>query len=283
MEFPFRIPISDWADTFVNWLMANFSHFFDSIKIVIEFILIRIDWFFQWVPWPVVILALTIIGWLVAGARIGIMTAVSLLMLGALDLWALGMSTMALVATSVFISVLFGLPFGILSAKHKHFDMVLKPILDGMQTIPSFVYLIPAIMFFGIGNVPGVLATVIFAIPPMVRLTSLGIQQVDQEVVEAGHAFGCTPFQLLVKIQLPLAVPSIMTGVNQTVMMSLSMVVVAAMIGAGGLGGKILYSIQRINLGLGLEAGLGILLIAIVLDRILQGITRKQQKALLKE
>ena len=283
MEFPFRIPIGEWADTLVNWLTANFSHFFDSIKVVVEFILVRIDWFFQWVPWPLLILALTIIGWLVSGYKVGILTAVSLLLLGSLDLWDVGMSTLALVATAVFISVLFGLPLGIFSAKNKRFDMVLKPILDGMQTIPSFVYLIPAIMFFGIGNVPGILATVIFAIPPMVRLTSLGIQQVDQEVVEAGHAFGCTPFQLLTKIQLPLAVPSIMTGVNQTVMMSLSMVVVAAMIGAGGLGGKILYSIQRINLGIGLEAGLGILLIAIVLDRILQGITRKQQKALLKD
>lgn len=283
MEFPFRIPIGEWADTIVNWMTANFSNFFDSIRVVVEFILVKIDWFFQWVPWPVLILALTIIGWLVAGRKVGILTAVSLLMLGALDLWSVGMSTLALVATAVFISVLFGLPLGIFAAKNKPFDMVLKPILDGMQTIPSFVYLIPAIMFFGIGNVPGILATVIFAIPPMVRLTSLGIQQVDQEVVEAGHAFGCTPFQLLTKIQLPLAVPSIMTGVNQTVMMSLSMVVVAAMIGAGGLGGKILYSIQRINLGVGIEAGLGILLIAIVLDRILQGVTRKQQKALLKE
>ena len=283
MEFPFRIPIGEWADALVNWMTANFSHFFDSIKVVVEFILVKIDWFFQWVPWPVLILALTIIGWLVSGRKVGILTAVSLLLLGSLDLWDVGMSTLALVATSVFISVMFGLPLGIFSAKNKRFDMVLKPILDGMQTIPSFVYLIPAIMFFGIGNVPGILATVIFAIPPMVRLTSLGIQQVDKEVVEAGHAFGCTPLQLLTKIQLPLAVPSIMTGVNQTVMMSLSMVVVAAMIGAGGLGGKILYSIQRINLGVGLEAGLGILLIAIVLDRILQGITRKQQKALLKE
>lgn len=283
MEFPIRIPIGAWADTAVNYLTANYSNFFDSIKVVVEFLLVKIDLFFQWAPWPALILGLALFSWLVSGYRVSILTAVSLLLLGSLDLWDVGMSTLALVATSVFISVLFGLPLGILSAKNKPFDMVLKPILDGMQTIPSFVYLIPAIMFFGIGNVPGIMATVIFAIPPMVRLTSLGIQQVDMEVVEAGHAFGCTPLQLLIKIQLPLAVPSIMTGVNQTVMMSLSMVVVAAMIGAGGLGGKILYSIQRINLGVGLEAGLGILLIAIVLDRILQGITRKQQKALLKE
>ena len=283
MDFPFRIPLGLWCDAIVNWLTDNFSGIFDSIKIVVEFILVQIDFFFLWLPWPVTIIALCIIGWLVAGRKVALLVFVCLMMMGALDLWALGMSTMALVATAVFISVLLGLPAGILSAKNKRFEMVLKPILDGMQTIPSFVYLIPAIMFFGIGNVPGILATVIFALPPMVRLTSLGIQQVDKEVVEAGHAFGCTPVQLLMKIQLPLAVPSIMAGVNQTVMMSLSMVVVAAMIGAGGLGSKILFSIQRIDLGVGIEAGLGILFIAMVLDRILQGITKKQQKALLKQ
>ncbi len=283
MDFPVRIPLGRWAEIIVNWMTDNFESVFDSIKVVVEFMLVQIDAFFTWVPWPLAIGALALIGWLVAGRKVGIITLVCLFMLGAMGLWQEGMSTMALVATAVFISVLFGLPLGILAAKSKRFDAVLRPILDGMQTIPSFVYLIPAIMFFGIGNVPGILATVVFALPPMVRLTSLGIQQVDREVVEAGHAFGCTPLQLLLKIQLPLAVPSIMAGVNQTVMMALSMVVVAAMIGAGGLGGKILYSIQRIDLGVGIEAGLSILFIAVVLDRILQGLTRKQQRALLKE
>jgi len=283
MNFPIRIPLGHWAEIFVNWLTENFSSVFDSIKIVVEFLLVQLDSFFVWVPWPVALIGLTIVGWVVAGRRVGILTAVCLVGLGSLDLWTIGMSTLALVTTAVFISVLFGLPMGILAAKSPKFDIVLKPILDGMQTIPSFVYLIPAIMFFGIGNVPGIIATVIFALPPMVRLTSLGIQQVDNEVVEAGVAFGCTPVQLLLKIQLPLAIPSIMTGVNQTVMMALSMVVVAAMIGAGGLGGKILYSIQRIDLGVGIEAGLGILFIAVVLDRILQGITKKQQDAIMHQ
>jgi len=282
MEFPIRIPVGRWADLFVTWLTDHFSTVFDSIKAVVEFILVNISWFFQVIPWPVMLIALTVLAWLVSGRRVGIMTFVCIFLLGALDLWMEGMATMALVATSVLVSVALGLPTGILAAKYKRFDMVLRPILDGMQTIPSFVYLIPAIMFFGIGNVPGILATVIFALPPMVRLTSLGIQQVEHEVVEAGHAFGCTPGQLLFKIQLPLAVPSIMAGVNQTVMMALSMVVVAAMIGAGGLGGKILYSIQRIDLGVGIEAGLGILFIAMVLDRILQGLTQKQQQALIR-
>jgi glycine betaine/proline transport system permease protein len=283
MDFPIRIPIGRWAEVLVEWLTENFSNLFDYVKIVVEFILVQIDTLFTWVPWPITIIVLVVIAWLVSGRRVAILTGISLFLMGALGLWREGMSTMALVATAVFISVLFGLPLGIFSARSPKFDAVLRPILDGMQTIPSFVYLIPAIMFFGIGNVPGILATVIFALPPMIRLTSLGIQHVDREVVEAGHAFGCTPSQLLLNIQLPLAVPSIMAGVNQTVMMSLSMVVVAAMIGAGGLGSKILYSIQRIDLGVGIEAGLGILFIAIVLDRILQGITKKQQQALLKK
>ncbi len=283
MDFPIRIPVGKWAEYIVNWLTENFSTFFDSLKVVVEFMLVQLDSFFIWVPWPAALLGLTVIGYLVAGRRLAIVTAACLFCLGSLDLWTIGMSTLALVMTAVFISVLFGLPIGILSAKSPKFDLILKPILDAMQTIPSFVYLIPAIMFFGIGNVPGIIATVVFALPPMVRLTSLGIQQVDREVVEAGLAFGCTPLQLLLKIQLPLAIPSIMTGVNQTVMMALSMVVVAAMIGAGGLGSKILYSIQRIDLGVGIEAGLGILFIAIVLDRILQGITKKQQDAIMHQ
>lgn len=282
MPFPIRIPIGRWADQLVIWLTDHFSTAFDGISKAVGFMLMQIDLVFNWIPWPATIAALFVIAWLVSGPRVAVFTAVAMFLMGSLELWSEGMSTLALVTTAVFISVLLGLPFGILSAKNERFDAFLRPVLDGMQTIPSFVYLIPAIMFFGIGNVPGIMATVIFSLPPMVRLTSLGIRQVDVEVVEAGHAFGSTPWQLLVKIQLPLALPSIMAGVNQTVMMALSMVVVAAMIGAGGLGYKILYSIQRVNLAVGIEAGLGILFIAMVLDRILQGVTRRQQEALLR-
>ena len=281
MDFPIRIPIGDWVESFVIWLTDNFSSLFDKISETIGFMLTQIDTFFNWVPWPVMLLVIALLAWFVCGWRISLLAAICLFFLGALDLWALGMSTLALVTTAVIISVIIGLPSGILAAKSPRFSAVINPILDGMQTIPSFVYLIPAIMFFGIGNVPGILATVVFAVPPMVRLTSLGISQVDHEVVEAGQAFGSTAWQLLIKIQLPLALPSIMTGVNQTVMMSLSMVVVAAMIGAGGLGYKILYSIQRIDLATGIEAGLGILIIAIVLDRVLQGLTKRQKETLL--
>jgi len=283
MSFPIKIPIGRWIDLVVIWLTDNFAAAFDLISKVVGFILLKIDFFFNWIPWPIFICAIIVIAWLISGRKVAIFSAISLFLMGCLGLWAEGMSTLALVTTAVFISVIFGLPAGIFAAKNERFNTFLRPLLDGMQTIPSFVYLIPAIMFFGIGNVPGTMATVIFSLPPMVRLTTLGIQQVDAEVVEAGHAFGSTPWQLLVKIQLPLALPSIMAGVNQTVMMALSMVVVAAMIGAGGLGYKILYSIQRVDLAVGIEAGLGILFIAMVLDRILQGITKREQRAILRQ
>jgi len=283
LTFPVRIPLGRWAETLIMWVTDNFESTFDGITKTVNVILVKIDAFFNWVPWPIMIAAVAGVAWLVSGKKTALFSAVSLFLLGAFGLWSEGMSTIALVTTSVFISVLFGLPLGILAAKSDRFDAVLRPILDGMQTIPSFVYLIPAIMLFGIGNVPGVMATVIFSLPPMVRLTNLGIRQVDAEVVEAGLAFGSTPWQLLLKIQLPLALPAIMTGVNQTVMMALSMVVVAAMIGAGGLGYKILYSIQRVNLAVGLESGLGILFIAMILDRILQGVTKKQQKVIFRK
>jgi glycine betaine/proline transport system permease protein len=282
MSFPFRIPLGKWIEMFVIFLTDSLAGLFDGISEVVDFILDNIDFLFNWIPWPVMIVIIIAIAWRVAGTRVAIFAAASLLVLGALGLWSEGMSTLALITTAVFISVLLGLPLGIVAAKSDTVDSIIRPILDGMQTIPPFVYLIPAIMFFGIGNVPGIIATIIFAMPPMVRLTNLGIRQVNKEVIEAGHAFGATPRQLLWKIQLPLAMPSIMAGVNQTVMMALSMVVIAGMIGAGGLGYKILYSIQRVDLALGAEAGLGILFIAMILDRILQGITKREQKAVFK-
>ena len=276
MNFPIRIPVGKWVDVLVVWLTDNFSTVFDAISGVIGFMLLQIDSFVNWVPWPVTIAVIACIAWFISGRRVAIFSAIALFLMGTLGLWAEGMSTIAMVATAVFVSIILGLPLGILAAKSQKFDVCLRPILDGMQTIPSFVYLIPAIMFFGIGNVPGIMATVIFALPPMVRLTTLGILGVDEEVVEAGMAFGSTAWQLLIKIQLPLAMRTIMAGVNQTVMMALSMVVVAAMIGAGGLGSKIIYSIQRVDLAVGIEAGLGVLFIAMVLDRIMQGVTKRE-------
>ena len=279
MEFPIRIPFGKFIETIVIWLTDNFATVFDSITAVVNAFLNGISDFLLWVPWPVTILAVMLLAWRFAGRSVAFISGFFLFAMGAFDLWDYGMKTLALVATSVSIAVLLGIPLGILSARSDTTDKIVRPIMDGMQTIPSFVYLIPAVMFFGIGNVPGVMATVIFALPPMVRLTNLGIRQVSKETVEAGKAFGCNEWQLLIKIQIPLALPSIMTGVNQTVMMALSMVVIAAMIGAGGLGSPILYAIQRVELGIGVEAGFGILFTAIILDRILQGYSAKQKKA----
>lgn len=279
MEFPIRIPFGKFVETIVVWVTDNFSTLFDSITAVVNLALNQFSAFLLWVPWPVTILAVMLFAWRFAGRKVAFIAGLFLFAMGTLGLWQHGMKTLALVATSVLISVLLGIPLGILSARSDTTDKIVRPIMDGMQTIPSFVYLIPAVMFFGIGNVPGVMATVIFALPPMVRLTNLGIRQVSKEVVEAGKAFGCTEWQLLAKIQIPLALPAIMTGVNQTVMMALSMVVIAAMIGAGGLGNPILFAIQRVDLGMGVEAGLGILFTAIILDRILQGYSAKQRKA----
>ncbi|UCG13352.1 MAG: proline/glycine betaine ABC transporter permease [Deltaproteobacteria bacterium] len=279
MEFPIRIPFGKVVEQIVVWMTDNFATFFDGITATVNVALHQISAFLLWVPWPVTILVFMVVAWRFAGRKVALITGFFLFAMGAFGLWEHGMKTLALVATSVLIAVLLGIPLGIVSARNDTTDKIVRPIMDGMQTIPSFVYLIPAVMFFGIGNVPGVMATVIFALPPMVRLTNLGIRQVSKETVEAGKAFGCTEWQLLTKIQIPLALPAIMAGVNQTVMMALSMVVIAAMIGAGGLGSPILYAIQRVELGIGVEAGLGILFTAIILDRILQGYSAKQKKA----
>ena len=274
-----RIPFGNVIEKIVIWLTDNFSTFFDSITLLVNLGLNKFEALLVWLPWPIIIIIVMVLAWRIAGRRIALVAGLFLYLLGSFKLWNEGLNTLSLVGTSVSISVLLGLPLGILSARNDVIYKTVRPVLDGMQTIPSFVYLIPAVMLFGIGNVPGVMATVIFSLPPMVRLTNLGIRQVSVEAVEAGKAFGCTEWQLLSKIQLPLALPSIMTGINQTVMMALSMSVTAAMIGAGGLGVKILFAIQRVELSIGVEAGLGILFIAIVLDRMLQGYSSKQKKA----
>ena len=187
-----------------------------------------------------------------------------------MELWDLSMETLALVLSSALLALIIGIPLGILSAKNNILFHVVKPALDFMQTMPSFVYLLPALIFFGLGNVPGMIATVVFAMPPAIRLTNLGIRQVPKELTEVADAFGSTGWQKLSKVELPVALPTIMAGVNQCIMLSLSMVVVAAMIGARGLGYQVLFGIQRVDIGMGFEAGLAIVIIAIFLDRITQ-------------
>jgi len=277
MEF-LSLPLGNWVNVAVDWLTVNLAVFFDAISDVIRVILTNLEHFLYWLPWPVVIAIFVLIAWRVTGWRVALFVGAGLYFMGALGLWEASMTTLALIVTAVAISLLIGIPLGIVAARYNTVWAVIRPVLDAMQTIPSFVYLIPAIMFFGIGNVPGVIATVIFAVPPAVRMTNLGIREVPSDVVEAAVAFGSTARQLLTKVQLPLARPTIMAGVNQTIMLALSMVVVAGLVGAGGLGEQIVRALGHVDVGRGTEAGLAILVIAIILDRITMSLGRRKKK-----
>ncbi|MBV8627249.1 MAG: proline/glycine betaine ABC transporter permease, partial [Paraburkholderia sp.] len=245
------IPLGRWVDDSVHYLLDHDASTFDSIGKAIESFAALIEHGLQAIPmWALMAFFIGVGLWRV-GLRFALFATLSLLLIYATGFWDQTVVTLGLTLSSTLISLLFGIPLGIWTAKSKHVATVVRPILDLMQTMPAFVYLIPAAMLFGLGRVPGILSTVIFAMPPAVRLTSLGIRHVNREIVEAGHAFGCTPWQLLYKVQFPNALPSIMQGVNQTIMMALSMVIIASMVGAGGLGNDVLASIQRLDIGLG--------------------------------
>lgn len=266
----FRIHIGEWVSTAVDFMVRNFGTVFDAISGAVGLVAETVE--DSLLALPVWLLGLILVGiglWRV-GWRFALFTAVALVVIVGMNLWEASISTLALVLSASFVALLVGIPLGIAMAKSDMVATSVRPILDFMQTMPPFVYLIPAVMFFGLGKVPGTIATLVFAMPPVVRLTNLGIRQVSVENVEAGLAFGCTDRQLLFKVQLPLAMPSIMAGVNQTIMLALSMVVIASMIGAGGLGNTVLTGIQRLNVGLGFEGGLGVVILAIILDRITQ-------------
>jgi len=275
----YQLPLGGWVNTGVEWLIVNWAVFFDIIKDVTAAVLNNLEKFLLWLPWWSVLSLMILLAWRLAGRRIAIFTGAAMYFIGMLGLWDLSMSTLALIATAVLISVVLGIPTGILCAYSDRVDTIVRPILDAMQTMPAFVYLIPALMFFGIGKVPGVMATVIFALPPAVRLTNLGIRQVPVELVEAAHAFGSTSSQLLFKVQLPLALPSIMAGINQTIMLALSMVVLAAMIAAGGLGREVFMALGQVDIGRGFVAGTAIILIAMVLDRVTQSLGKVRRRA----
>ena len=271
-----EIPVGPVVDRIVNWLIDNLAPLFNSIKTGTATVLNNLERFLLWLPWWVVLTSITLIAWQVAGVRIAIWSLAGVYLIRMLGLWDMSMETLALIATAVIISNGIGIPMGIFASRSDRIESTMRPLLDAMQTMPAFVYLIPALMFFGIGRVPGVMATVIYAFPPSVRLTNLGIRQVSAELIEAAHAFGSTPIQLLFKVQLPLALPSIMAGVNQTIMLSLSIVVLAAMIGAGGLGREVLMSLGQVDIGRGFVAGFTIVLLAMVLDRITQALGKKK-------
>ena len=266
------------GDNAFAWLMAEFGQVFSGIVRAVVMLLDGLEMVLLVTPWPVVMLVLVVVAFRLAGPRVAIFTAASLAYLALFGLWEISMITVALIGAGAGICIIFGIPIGIWFGRNARAYRLAEPVLDFMQTMPTFVYLIPIIAFFGTGKPPGVLVTIIFAIPPVIRLTALGIRNVPEDTQEAALAFGCSSWQLLWKVQLPLATPSIMTGINQTILMSLSMVVIASLIGAEGLGALILEALQYAAKGQGLLAGLAILLCAMVMDRIAQGYYRRSQK-----
>lgn len=271
------LPLSDWANSFVEWLTNTFSFIFDPIKTYLGSIMQFIISLLELLHPFVFIIIIMVLAFFVMNRKIiaPILVGVGLFFIYNQDLWDQLLNTMTLVIISSLLSVIIGIPLGILMSKNDRFQAVMKPILDFMQTMPAFVYLIPAVAFFGIGMVPGVFASIIFATPPTIRLTNLGIRQISAELIEASDAFGTTSMQKLIKVQLPLAKASIMAGVNQTVMLALSMVVIASMIGAPGLGRDVLSSLQRAEVGSGFVAGLSIVILAIIIDRFTQSSKNK--------
>ncbi|TBU99895.1 ABC transporter permease [Stutzerimonas kirkiae] len=263
-----KLDLGNWVNETVNHLLENHSAVFDNIGGLVSGFSNGVETLLLLPPAWLLIGLFTALGLWRIGIGFALFTAIAFVLIVLTGFWEQTVVTLGLTFSSTLISLLLGIPLGIWSARRERVAMVIRPILDFMQTMPAFVYLIPAAMLFGLGRVPGIIATVIFAMPPAVRLTSLGIRQVNKELVEAGQSFGCDNWQLLFKVQLPNAMPSIMAGVNQTIMMALSMVIIASMVGAGGLGNDVLASIQRLDIGLGFESGMAVVLLAIILDRI---------------
>ncbi|HNU11072.1 MAG TPA: glycine betaine/L-proline ABC transporter permease ProW [Rubrivivax sp.] len=274
------LPIQDWINQGLDWVVAHFRPVFIALRGPVDALLGSVEAALQYPPTLLMVTLLSLLAWQLAGGVLGLATLISLLVVAMLGIWPEAMVTLSLVLTSLLFCVVIGLPLGILLARSDRAQGIVRPVLDAMQTTPAFVYLVPVVMLFGIGNVPGVIVTIIFALPPLVRLTNLGIRQVRPDLVEAARAYGASPWQLLTKVQLPLAMPSIMAGINQTLMLSLSMVVIASMIAVGGLGLMVLRGIGRLDMGLAAVGGLGIVILAIVLDRITQamGKPRRDQR-----
>ena len=264
-------------DDVVQWMVKKWRSFFRQLTDGLIRVLVPLEDRLLQIPWWLFISIVGLLAWRVSGYKVALVCAGSLLFLAFFELWDQSMKTVAVVGTATVISVMISVPVGIAMSKNDRLQGVMRPVLDGMQTMPSFVYLIPAIYFLGLGKVPAVMATLVYAMPPGMRLTNLGIRLVSAELKEVARAFGTSPWQMLVKVELPLARPTIMAGVNQTVMMALAMVVVASLVGAGGLGSDVLKGIQSLEFGKGLMAGLGIVVLAVVIDRISQGFAKGAQ------
>lgn len=277
--FPFRIPLKDWISDGVDFLISEFGGVFDAFSALVYFLVDNLkDGMLAMHP-LLLIAVIAFLTWRMAGWQVSLFAIIGLLLSENIGMWLPFVETLALVLTAEILVMVVGLPLGIYASRSDRFNTIIRPILDFMQTMPAFVYLIPAVMFFGLGLVPGVVATFVFALPPLIRLTNLGIRQVPAELIEASDAFGATSMQKLVKVQIPVAKPTIMAGVNQSIMLGLSMVVIAAMIGAGGLGTNVLRGIQRLQVGEGFEAGLVVVILAIILDRLTAGFGQRKKKA----
>jgi len=268
-----EIPLEGWVESFVDFITSEtFEGFFDALEGFLNLLVDVLEAGLTFLPPLVMVAVFAGLAWLVSNWRIALLTAAGLLLLQGLRLWEDAMLTLALVIAATAVALVVGIPLGIVAAKSRGVETVLRPVLDFMQTMPAFVYLVPAIVLLGLGAAPALVAVVIFAMPPAVRLTMLGLQQVSKETVEAASAFGATGWQTLRKVELPLAMPTIMAGVNQVIMLSLSMVVIAALIGAGGLGEEVYQGLSQLDVGKSFKGGLGIVIIAILLDRITRNI-----------
>ncbi|MEM5328898.1 proline/glycine betaine ABC transporter permease [Paraburkholderia sp. JHI2823] len=276
--------IGKFAENAVNFLFNHFQGGFNAFSAALGAVVKLLEVGLGAIPFVAMLVFLVAFALWRRGIAFAVFVGIALLLIHYMGLWPQTVSTLALVVAATVFSLVVGVPLGIWGARNKRVEIILRSLLDFMQTMPAFVYLIPAVILFGLGRVPAVIATVVFAMPPVVRLTTLGIRQVREELLEAGRSFGSTDAQLLWKIQLPNALPSIMAGVNQTIMMSLSMVVIASMIGAGGLGEYVLSGIQRLDIGIGFEGGLGVVLLAIVLDRLTEtfGVKSKKRRTVTK-
>ena len=269
------IPLAEWTDSAVDWITDTFDGVFDVLDTAIDLVVGSLEYVLLAPPALLMVAILSVIAFLLAGWRVALFTVFGLVFIISLDLWEAAMQTLALVLAATAVALVIGIPIGIIAAKSGVIETAIRPILDIAQTMPAFVYLVPIVVILGIGPGPALIATVIFAMPPAVRLTMLGIQQVPKDTVEAAHAFGATPWQTLFKVELPLSLRTIMAGVNQVIMLSLSMVVIAGLAGAGGLGEPVVSGLSQLNTGLSFVGGVGIVVIAIMLDRITRALARQ--------
>lgn len=273
------LPVESWINQGLGWVVEHFRPFFQAVRLPIDGTLNWVQGLLTGLPTMAMIALIGLFAWQFAGRALAVGITAALMLVAMLGIWPEAMVTLSLVLTSLVFCMALGLPLGVLLASSDRAQRIVRPVLDAMQTTPAFVYLVPVVMLFGIGNVPGVIVTIIFALAPLVRLTNLGLRQVRPDLIEAARAYGASPWQMLVKVQLPLAMPSIMAGINQALMLSLSMVVIASMIAVGGLGQMVLRGIGRLDMGLATVGGVGIVLLAISLDRLTQALGRSRRSA----